>query len=100
MGNPSNGGDGNGLIYLPYQFHRVVAGNAAMVIEYFNKGYYPSGAPSLSDSMQPMGALVKAILINSGTEMTGKEAHRQSTKFPNMDQVRTVYNALKRSMTV
>lgn len=67
-----------------------MAGNAALLVEYFTKGYYPLGYANPSHTFTPMGALVKAMLINSGRQMTGKEATRHnsaSVTFPNWDQV-------------
>lgn len=43
----------------------TTAGFAAIVREYFMKGFYPTGAASPSDSFTPSAALVKATLINS-----------------------------------
>jgi len=44
----------------------VAAGAAALVREYFTKGYYTVGAPSARKIIVPPGALIKAALINSG----------------------------------
>ena len=49
----------------------AVAGTALLVREYFTNGYYPSGAPSVSAAFTPSGALVKAVLLNGATDMTG-----------------------------
>ena len=43
----------------------IVAGNAALIREYFTKGFYPSGAASSKDAFVPSGALLKAMLIHS-----------------------------------
>ncbi len=48
-----------------------VAGCVALVRQYFAEGYYPSGSASEDDAFNPSAALVKAILINSGDNMTG-----------------------------
>jgi hypothetical protein len=45
-------------------------GAAALVRDYFEKGYYPSGAASAADAFDPSGALVKAILMNGGEHMS------------------------------
>lgn len=47
----------------------TVAGNAILIKEYFQNGWYPTGKPVLSNSFIPSGALLKAILIQSGTNM-------------------------------
>lgn len=50
----------------------TMAGYALMVKQYFNKGFHPSGKPTAADSIKPTGALIKAVLINSGDSLTGK----------------------------
>jgi subtilisin family serine protease len=50
----------------------VVAGNAALVRQYFTEGWYPVGAKRTQHSFKPLGSLVKAVLINSGRYLTGK----------------------------
>ena len=50
----------------------VMAGNAALVRQYFQEGFYPSGAANGADAMTPTAATVKAILINSGVKLTGE----------------------------
>lgn len=49
----------------------AVAGIAALVRQYFTDGYYPSGAPVASDAFTPSGALIKAVVLNSATDMLG-----------------------------
>lgn len=44
----------------------AVAGIAALVYEYFMRGYYPNGQANETDSFTPSGALVKAVIINAG----------------------------------
>ena len=64
-----------------------VSGAAALVREYFMKGYYPSGAANLADALTPNAALVKAVLINGGKEMTGTRSDWNSEgKWPNNAQ--------------
>lgn len=50
----------------------TVAGYAALVREYVEKGYHPSGTPTPGDAFSPSAALVKALLINSGTPMANE----------------------------
>ncbi|HET6405239.1 MAG TPA: S8 family serine peptidase [Candidatus Thermoplasmatota archaeon] len=57
----------------------AVAGAAALVRDYFAKGYYPTGAPS-SNAHDPSAALVRAILQISGREVGGD---RGVAGFPN-----------------
>jgi len=47
----------------------TAAGFAALVREYFEKGYYPAGEVSPSDSLVPSGALLKATMIASARPM-------------------------------
>ncbi len=49
----------------------VIAGAAALVREYFMEGFYPSGVATGTDSFEPSGVLVKAVLLNSAVDMTG-----------------------------
>jgi hypothetical protein len=49
----------------------AVAGGAALVREYLVRGYHPTGRPWPGHSVQPSGALLKAIVINSAVDMTG-----------------------------
>ncbi len=43
-----------------------VAGCAALVRQYLTEGWYPLGTPDPGNSINPSGALMKAMLINSG----------------------------------
>jgi len=47
----------------------TAAGLAALVGEYFAKGYYPGGRATPADALAPSAALVKATLIGSATAM-------------------------------
>ncbi|MCP3978751.1 MAG: S8 family serine peptidase [bacterium] len=47
----------------------AVAGAAALARQYFVEGYYPSGSPRPEDGLIPSGALLKAVLINAGTDL-------------------------------
>ncbi|MCP3691555.1 MAG: S8 family serine peptidase, partial [Planctomycetaceae bacterium] len=49
----------------------AVAGASALIRQYFVNGYYPSGSPDPADGVVPTGALIKATVINSSTDMTG-----------------------------
>jgi subtilisin family serine protease/nitrogen fixation-related uncharacterized protein len=50
----------------------VMASFAIMARQYYKKGFYPSGKSNPADGFVPSGALLKATLINSGTNMEGK----------------------------
>ncbi len=52
----------------------AVAGAAALVFQYFEKGYYPSGTATPADAFTPLGSLVKAMLVNSAEPMVNEPA--------------------------
>lgn len=69
----------------------TAAGFAAIVREYFMKGFYPTGAETPSDSFTPSAALVKATLINStrnagGFYSTDQLNHAGMQNAPSMGQ--------------
>ena len=49
----------------------VVAGNAALILQYFNEGWYRTGQRNSAASVNPSGALVKAVLMNGAQPMKG-----------------------------
>ena len=50
-------------------------------------GFYPKGVRTNSDAFKPMGALVKAVLINGAQRIVGgTNANFQGSSWPNMDQ--------------
>jgi len=49
----------------------AVAGVAALVRQYFEDGFHPSGAPIPEDALTPTGALLRAVLLNAGKDMDG-----------------------------
>jgi len=53
----------------------ITAGACALIEQYFREGFYPSGQKTLADGFVPSGPLRKAMLINSGHDMTGADAH-------------------------
>lgn len=50
----------------------MVAGGALLVRQYFTDGYYPGGARGSGAGFNPSNALVKAVVLNSGRNMTGR----------------------------
>ncbi|HYE72567.1 MAG TPA: S8 family serine peptidase, partial [Blastocatellia bacterium] len=50
----------------------AVAGGALLVRQYFTDGYYPSGAKNTSNAFTPSNALIKALILNSGRNVTGR----------------------------
>ena len=47
----------------------AVAGLAALTRQYFTEGWFPYGTPTAGEEITPSAALVKAVLVNSGTDM-------------------------------
>lgn len=47
----------------------AVAGIAVLLRQYFTEGFYPSGAANSGDAFTPSGALMKAVIVNSATDM-------------------------------
>lgn len=63
-----------------------ISGQVAQIRQYFNDGYYPSGAANAPDGFNPSAALVKATLINGAVEITGSGAYQNDARYPNGDQ--------------
>lgn len=51
----------------------IVAGSAALIREYFENGWFPSGTSNPSDSMNPSSSLVKAVLINGAQPLLARQ---------------------------
>ncbi len=49
----------------------MAAGGAILARQYFTDGYYPSGARNAANTFNPSNALIKAIVLNSGRNVTG-----------------------------
>ncbi len=56
----------------------AIAAGAALVRQYFMRGFYPDGAAKASDAFEPSGALLKAVLLNSTRDMTGVDEQNGS----------------------
>jgi len=50
-----------------------VAGSALLLRQYFMDGFYPSGTKVSSDTFTPTGYLIKAVILNSGRPMLGRD---------------------------
>lgn len=50
----------------------AAAGGALLVRQYFVDGFYPSGAKVTGNSFNPSNALMKAIILNSGRNLSGR----------------------------
>ncbi|MCX8173466.1 MAG: fibronectin type III domain-containing protein [Thermoplasmata archaeon] len=63
------------------------AGNAALVRQYFMEGWYPTGAKNPANAFTPSAALLKAVLMVGGVELTGAYSDMNNEgKFPNNSQ--------------
>ncbi len=49
----------------------ATAGTTALVRQYFVDGFFPSGTRTAADGFIPMGALLKAVIINGAYQMAG-----------------------------
>lgn len=52
----------------------VIAGAAILVRQYFQDGYYPSGAANPTDGFEPTSALIKAVMVAGASSLQGYEA--------------------------
>src|SRR5207247_1345089 len=61
---------------------------AAIIRQYFVDGWYPAARPVAANGMNPSAALVRAILIASGAQVTGTGtvARSPSDTWPNNEQ--------------
>ncbi len=46
----------------------IAAACGLLIRQYFEEGWYPSGAPAARDAVHPSAALIKAVMINGGDE--------------------------------
>jgi len=51
-----------------------VAGAALLIRQYFMDGFYPFGTKQPADGFTPSGALIKAVILNSGRAMLGRDS--------------------------
>ena len=61
---------------------------AAIVRQYFVDGWYPAGRPVPANTMDPSAALIRAMLIASGAQVTGSGTVMRSPTdtWPNDEQ--------------
>ena len=57
----------------------TMAGNAALVRQYFMEGWYPTGVKTAANALTPSGALLKAVLLNSGQALKGSQNYDGTT---------------------
>ena len=62
----------------------AAAAAAAIIRQYFTQGWYPSRAPVASDAFDPSAALMRAMLLASGQQLTGAGA--SAATWPNNQQ--------------
>ncbi len=62
----------------------AAAALAAIIRQYFTQGWYPSRAPVAADAFDPSAALMRAMLIASGQQLTG--AGTAASTWPNSQQ--------------
>ena len=88
-GNPMSGAGAADMHWAGTSYATPAAAAAAAIIrQYFTDGWYPSGAPVAANSISPSAALVRAILIASGQQVTGTGTVRRSLTdtWPNNEQ--------------
>jgi len=62
----------------------LAAGMAALVRQYFDQGYYPTGLPVPGNALNPSAALVKAILAAGSRKITGAGSNPPTeNRYPN-----------------
>ena len=66
----------------------AAAAAAAIIRQYFMDGWYPAGRPVAANSMSPSAALIRAMLIASGQQVTGSGTVSRSPTdtWPNNEQ--------------
>ena len=88
-GNPASGA-GNGDLHWAGTSYSTpsAAGAATIVRQYFVDGWYPAARPVPANSMNPSAALVRAVLIASGAQVTGGGTVYRTTdnRWPNNEQ--------------
>lgn len=53
----------------------LLAGNAALVRQYYREGFYPNGVRNLNNGFIPSGALLKATILHSGHKTDGPDQY-------------------------
>jgi hypothetical protein len=67
----ANGGTGTASLSGTSMSTPTVAGTAALMRQYFTDGYYPSGTKTAADARKPLGAELKATLLNGTSFISG-----------------------------
>jgi len=58
----------------------LVAGDTALVRQYFTEGFYPTGTKSTVNAQKPTGALLKALIVNGARVVNNQENLGQPLK--------------------
>jgi hypothetical protein len=58
----------------------AVAGVGMLVRQYYQDGFFPTGAANPTDALNPSAALVKATLLNASVDMTGVAGYPSNTE--------------------
>jgi len=62
-----------------------VAGSALLLRQYFMDGFYPTGTKNSQDALTPTGYLIKAVILNSGRPLLGRDNDQQgSAMYPSI----------------
>jgi hypothetical protein len=64
----------------------ITTGNAALIQQYLQEGYYPSGVKTPGNAITPMGSLIKAMLVNCAKYMKGKVGTSDLSSEPSNSQ--------------
>ncbi|TLZ58217.1 MAG: hypothetical protein E6K17_01530 [Methanobacteriota archaeon] len=85
-GNPTDNANTGATTFFAGTSHATPlgAGMAALVRQYFDQGYYPTGVAVPANALNPSAALVKSILAASSRKMAGAGANPGSeNRYPN-----------------
>jgi len=58
----------------------MVAGGAALLKQYFEDGYWPTGVANAADGFTPTGSLLRAALVHSGKDMPALSGYPNYTE--------------------
>lgn len=75
-----NGGCGTSTLSGTSMACPAVAGAALLARQYFRDGFYPTGARVPANGFAPSGTLLKAVLVNSATDMVNVPGFPNATE--------------------
>ncbi len=85
-GNPTDNAANTNTTFFGGTSHAtpLAAGMAALVRQYFEQGYYPTGTAIANNSFDPSAALVKAMMTAGSRRMTGATSNQTpENTYPN-----------------